>query len=142
MAVRWMADKNARSEALERGLTMFPALVNARSQRAGTLSGGEQQMLALACELATQPRVLVADELSLGLAPKIVDAVFDTLRHALKSGTSIILIEQFVDRALGLAENVIVLGGGLVVWQGPSDAVDTDELVRRYMGEVPLQLPE
>lgn len=100
--------------ALERTYERFPQLKGRRRQLAATLSGGEQRILALARVLAVPPRVLVVDELSLGLAPKVVDDVFDALREINEAGTTILVVEQQVPRALALASKVIVLRKGRV----------------------------
>jgi branched-chain amino acid transport system ATP-binding protein len=111
----------------------FPRLAERRKQAAGTLSGGEQQMLALARVLAAPPKLLVADEMSLGLAPRLVDLVFDSLARARDEGVSILLIEQYVERALGLATEAVILRRGRVGWRGPSKDAHA-ELVAGYLG--------
>jgi branched-chain amino acid transport system ATP-binding protein len=109
-----------RAAALDRAVAVFPILGERRNQAAGTLSGGEQQMLALARVLAAPPRLLVADEPSLGLAPRAVDAVFGALRAARDEGVSVLLVEQYVERALDLADDAVVLRRGEVAWRGPA----------------------
>ena len=106
-------------EALQRAYARFPRLAERRGQLAGTLSGGEQRMLALARVLAVPPRLLVVDELSLGLAPRMVDEVFRALREIRDAGTSLLVVEQQIPRALELAEHAVVLRKGRVVHAGP-----------------------
>jgi branched-chain amino acid transport system ATP-binding protein len=106
-------------EALARAYESFPRLEVRRSQSAGTMSGGEQRMLALARVLVLQQKLLVVDELSFGLAPIVVDGVYAALEQVLAAGTSLLLIEQHVDRALVLADDVVVLSKGRVVYDGP-----------------------
>lgn len=119
-----------RHEAIERAFTTFPALADRRNQSAGTLSGGERQMLALARVLASPPRLLIADEMSLGLAPRLVSSVFDGLRAAQEMGVAILLIEQFVDRALALADRALILRRGRVAWTGPASETNPEALGR------------
>lgn len=119
-----------RSDALERVYAHFPVLAERRNQAAGTLSGGEQQMLTLSRVLAKPPRLLLADEMSLGLAPKLVDNVFQALELAREDRVTIVLIEQYVERALNFADDAIVLRQGEVAWRGPASegaaaAIDT-----------------
>jgi branched-chain amino acid transport system ATP-binding protein len=128
--------KSDRKAALERAFSIFPILGERRKQLAGTLSGGEQQMLALARVLAAPPRLLIADEMSLGLAPLLVDAVFDGLERARAEGVSIMLIEQYVERALAFADVAVVMRHGRVVWQGPADQAEHEALAG-YLGESP-----
>ena len=122
-----------RAAALARAVATFPVLQERRHQHAGTLSGGEQQMLALARVLAAPPRLLVADEMSLGLAPRMVDVVFDGLRQAREQGVTIVLIEQYVERALDIADTAAVMRQGEVTWHGPA-ADAHDEVVSGYLG--------
>jgi branched-chain amino acid transport system ATP-binding protein len=131
--LRFSLPRSQRKAAFDRAMEMFPVLSDRRGQAAGTLSGGEQQMLALARVLAASPKLLIADEMSLGLAPRVVDLVFESLERARDDGVTVLLIEQFVERALGFADQAVVLRHGLVGWQGAaSDA--GDELLAEYLG--------
>jgi len=110
---------------LQRAFALFPALANRRNQVAGTLSGGEQRMLAMARVLVEEPKLLVADELSLGLAPIIVDEVYASLERLRASGTALLIVEQHVGHALALCDRVVLLDHGAITWEGPSsDAAD------------------
>ena len=120
--------------ALERAYERFPALAGRRRQSAGTLSGGEQRMLSLARVFADPPRLLVVDELSLGLAPAIVDSVFDALEDIRARGTTLVVIEQHVDRALKLADYVVLLSKGRVVYRGLAAEIG-DQVERLLPGE-------
>jgi branched-chain amino acid transport system ATP-binding protein len=120
--------------ALERAYARFPQLGERRRQGAGTLSGGEQRMLSLARVLADPPKLLVVDELSLGLAPAVVDTVFATLAEIREGGTTLLVIEQHVDRALSLAEHVVLLAKGRVVYRGLAAEIG-DEVERLLPGE-------
>jgi branched-chain amino acid transport system ATP-binding protein len=106
------------SEGLERAYTLFPRLGERRSQDAGTLSGGEQRMLSLARVLVEPPRLLVVDELSLGLAPIVVDEVYNTLATIRDAGTTLMIIEQHVDHALSIADDALLLEKGQIVERG------------------------
>lgn len=106
--------------ALGRAYELFPRLGERRAQVAGTLSGGEQRMLSLARVLVESPRLLIADELSLGLAPMIADQVFGTLERIRAAGTALLIVEQQVGHALRLCDRAAILEHGLVTWQGPS----------------------
>jgi branched-chain amino acid transport system ATP-binding protein len=108
---------------LDEAYSLFPRLGERRKQQAGTLSGGEQRMLSLARVLVERPRLLIADELSLGLAPLIVDEVYRSLAKVRDSGTTILIIEQHVSHALAFADDVIVLAKGEVAWSGPASEV-------------------
>lgn len=112
-------------DALDRAYEAFPVLAERRRQLAGTLSGGQQRILSLAKVLVATPSVLVADELSLGLAPAMVDLVIDGLRRARTGGTALLVVEQHVDRALELCEQAVVLAHGSVAWQGPATEAAT-----------------
>jgi branched-chain amino acid transport system ATP-binding protein len=131
--LRFSLPRAQRRDAFDRALEMFPVLAQRRRQAAGTLSGGEQQMLSLARVLAASPKLLIADEMSLGLAPKMVDLVFDSLRRARAEGVTVLLIEQFVERALGFADDAVILRHGLVGWRGHARDAG-DELLAEYLG--------
>ena len=126
--------RRRRAEAVDSALSVFPILAARRRQPAGLLSGGEQQMLSLARALATSPVLLVADELSLGLAPIMVDLVFDGLSRARDEGVTVVMIEQYVHRALGFADRCIVLQRGKVAWSGEAGAAG-DAMLRHYLGD-------
>ena len=130
--IRALGRKRA-GEALERAYARFPGLADRRRQLAGTLSGGEQRMLALARVLAVPPKLLVVDELSLGLAPRVVDDVYRALREIRDAGTSLLVIEQQLPRALKLAEQLVVLRKGRVVESGPVG--DLSDLARELLPE-------
>lgn len=129
--------RKERKAAVERGFEIFRPLTDRRRQAAGLLSGGEQQMLSLARALILSPRLVIADEMSLGLAPKMVDMVFESLQRSRETGLSIILIEQLVHRALTLADTCVVLQRGTSVWDGRA-ADAKDEVLRHYIGEGPI----
>lgn len=134
MAVKQL-QRGERDAAIERAMERFPVLGERRRQGAGTLSGGEQQMLALARALAVTPKLIIADEMSLGLAPLVTDAVFEGLDEARASGITIVLIEQFVHRALALADRCVILHRGRVGWSGPASEAH-QEVIDRYLGEL------
>jgi branched-chain amino acid transport system ATP-binding protein len=130
--IRALGRKGA-GEALERAFGRFPRLAERRRQLAGTLSGGEQRMLALARVLAVPPKLLVVDELSLGLAPRVVDDVYRALREIRDAGTSLLVIEQQLPRALELAEQLVLMRKGEVVAAGPVG--DLGDLARQLLPE-------
>lgn len=119
---------------VDRALDAFPRLKPKLRQLAGTLSGGEQQMVALARCFLRQPRVVLLDEVSMGLAPLVIDEIFTSLRTLADEGVALVIVEQYVDRALELADSVHVLRRGSTVFQGAPSAIDRDELVERYLG--------
>lgn len=125
--------KQERTVAIDRAVELFPVLGTRRSQQAASLSGGEQQMLGLARALSVEPKFIIADEMSLGLAPLVATRVFETLEQVRGSGITVLLIEQFVHRALALADNCIILSHGSVSWSGPASKAGT-EVVQRYLG--------
>jgi branched-chain amino acid transport system ATP-binding protein len=131
--LRYAVPRAERRAALERAVETFPVLGERRRQQAGTLSGGEQQMLSLARVLAAPPRLLIADEMSLGLAPQLVDLVFDSLRTAQSEGVTILLVEQYVERALAFADDAVILRRGSVAWTGPAKEAGA-QLVAGYLG--------
>ncbi|MCX7199707.1 MAG: ABC transporter ATP-binding protein [Proteobacteria bacterium] len=121
---------------LERSYALFPRLAERRRQLAGTLSGGEQQMLAIARALMGRPRLLLLDEPSMGLAPLVTRLIFDTIRSISAERVSILLIEQNARAALELAARAYVLESGSVTLAGPSAAILSSDGVRRaYLGE-------
>jgi len=123
------------SSDLEQMFTLFPILAERRRQLAGTLSGGEQQMLALARALMSCPKLLLLDEPSLGLAPLVVRTIFSILQRLKASGTTILLVEQNVNLALGLADRAYVLRTGQVALEGDAKELQGDErLIRAYLG--------
>jgi branched-chain amino acid transport system ATP-binding protein len=126
---------NNGAERLGRVFELFPVLEKRRSQTAGTLSGGEQQMLSLARAVITDPRMLMIDELSLGLAPRLVSQLFDDVAAIRDSGTTILLVEQYVRHALKLADIVVILHKGKIRFIGEPGELEHDEtLVESYLG--------
>lgn len=124
-----------RDERVERMFDIFPRLRERSSQRASTLSGGEAQMLGVARALMCDPRLLVVDELSLGLAPQVVSQLFDVLAEVNAAGTSLLLVEQFVHLALEHSHRAYVLAKGSVVLSGDSDELASDPaIVTSYLG--------
>ncbi len=127
--------ENIREETLERVFDLFPILKERFNQRAGTLSGGEQQMLAIARGLMSRPRLLMLDEPSLGLMPMLVTAIFDTIRQIKAEGMTILLVEQNVREALELADRAYVLQTGNVVLEGSgAELLETDMVRKAYLG--------
>jgi branched-chain amino acid transport system ATP-binding protein len=133
MAVRRVGTKEERRTGIDSAYELFPALARRRSLRGGSLSGGEQQMLAMARALAVRPKLIVADEMSLGLAPIVVDEVFQRIEQAKREGVTVVLIEQFVHRALALADTCVILSQGHIAWSGQA-AEAKQEALDRYLG--------
>jgi branched-chain amino acid transport system ATP-binding protein len=128
-------DKAAIQQDLERVFTLFPRLEERRKQVAGTLSGGEQQMLATGRALMAHPRLLLMDEPSMGLAPILVEGIFDTIKEINKEGTTILLVEQNATMALGIANRGYVLQTGEIVLQDTAANLRTNEMVQKaYLG--------
>jgi branched-chain amino acid transport system ATP-binding protein len=123
------------SEQLERCHNLFPKLLERRSQKAGTLSGGEQQMVAIARGLMSSPKLLMLDEPSLGLAPVVVDSLGDVIHQLHQEGLTVLLVEQRVDLALKLADRGYVLETGRVVLHDQADALLENPMVKQaYLG--------
>lgn len=128
-------DADGIAADLEKGFSLFPKLKERRRQIAGTLSGGEQQMLAVARALMSRPSVLLLDEPSLGLAPQITDQIFSILEDINREGVSILLVEQNAARALELADRAYVLETGQIFMEGSgSDLLASAEMRRAYLG--------
>jgi branched-chain amino acid transport system ATP-binding protein len=121
-------------DPVEEGTALFPALGNRLAQIAGSLSGGEQQMLALARALMAKPKLLMVDEISMGLAPIIVGQLFETLRERVASGVSLLIVEQYVEAALGMADYGYVMDKGGIVDVGEPADLRRRGLVTAYLG--------
>jgi branched-chain amino acid transport system ATP-binding protein len=121
-------------QAVEEAVTAFPRLGQKLQQAAGTMSGGEQQMLALSRAYLQRPRLVLLDEVSMGLAPKVVDEIFVFLRRLADEGVALLLVEQYVSKALAVADYVAILARGRLVFVGePSELADTD-IFAQYLG--------
>jgi branched-chain amino acid transport system ATP-binding protein len=121
-------------EALDRAVDAFPRLGERMDQLACTMSGGEQQMLALARTYVQQPRVVLLDEVSMGLAPKVVDEIFLFLQRLAGEGASLLLVEQYVTRALEIADYVYLLRRGAIAFAGEPTELDGEDLFTTYVG--------
>jgi branched-chain amino acid transport system ATP-binding protein len=128
------APAGSEAAAVEQATGVFPVLGRRLAQLAGTLSGGEQQMLALARAYVQQPSFVFLDEVSLGLAPIVVDEIFEFLALLRSNGTALLLVEQYVSRALALADYVYVLVRGELGFAGEPGELDEDQVFRRYVG--------
>lgn len=127
--------EKAREETLKQIFEIFPVLKERLNQRAGTLSGGEQQMLAIARGLMSRPKLLMLDEPSLGLMPTLVTKVFETIKRINEEGVTILLVEQNVREALELADRAYVLQTGNVVLEGTgAELLETDLVRKAYLG--------
>jgi len=120
------------SDILDRTEQEFPQLAKRRKQIAGTLSGGEQQMLALMRAYLSNPRVVLVDEASLGLAPVIVDQIFEFLQRIARDGVSLLIVEQYAARVLAIASTVYLLNQGRVVHSGPAQDLDEEQVFALY----------
>jgi len=129
-------DSSKNKENLERVFTLFPRLKERSKQVSGTLSGGEQQMLAMGRALMANPQVLLLDEPSMGLAPVLVDGIFDTIRQLHAAGTTILLVEQNARMALQVAGRGYVLQSGAIIFSDSATRLAGNEMVRKaYLGE-------
>jgi branched-chain amino acid transport system ATP-binding protein len=131
----YLASKSEREARLDEVYGTFPKLAERRAQLAGTMSGGEQQMLAVGRALMSRPRLLVLDEPSLGLAPKMVEELLAMVRRICDAGVTVLLVEQNVGKALAIAEDAYVLERGRVVLKGSARAVlESDQVRHAYLG--------
>jgi branched-chain amino acid transport system ATP-binding protein len=129
-------DKAGIAADIEKMFTIFPRLRERKDQLAGTMSGGEQQMLAMGRALMSQPKVLLLDEPSMGLSPIMVDKIFEVVRDVYALGVTILLVEQNASRALALADRGYVMESGLITMTGPGQELLSDPRVRAaYLGE-------
>ncbi len=124
--------RSSMSDVLDRTEQVFPQLALRRKQIAGTLSGGEQQMLALMRAYLSNPRVVLVDEASLGLAPVLVDQIFDFLAQIARDGVSLLIVEQYAERVLAIATTAYLLNQGSVVHSGPAQDLDEEQVFALY----------
>jgi branched-chain amino acid transport system ATP-binding protein len=132
--LRLQAPPYLESTAIDVGTTAFPRLGQRLGQTAGTMSGGEQQMLALARAYVADPSVVLLDEVSMGLAPIVVDEIFEHLRKLATQGKALLLVEQYVSRALELADYVYVLRKGCIEFAGEANELSNDAILESYLG--------
>lgn len=124
----------SKRSAAEQVLEAFPVLRDKLGDRAGSLSGGQQQMLALARAYLAEPKVVLLDEVSMGLAPKVVDEIFQSLQALAAAGLTLLLVEQFVTRALAMSDTVHLLNSGRLTFSGPPGELDEAEVLAGYLG--------
>lgn len=129
-------DKDEIAKSLEMVYKRFPRLEERKNQLAGTLSGGEQQMLAMGRALMSHPKIILMDEPSMGLSPIFVNEIFDIIKEVSASGTTVLLVEQNAKKALSIADRAYVLETGKIVLEGNADELMNDESVKKaYLGE-------
>ena len=129
-------DKAEIEETLAMVYKRFPRLDERKNQLAGTLSGGEQQMLAMGRALMSHPKIILMDEPSMGLSPILVNQIFDIIEEVSKSGTTVLLVEQNAKKALSIADRAYVLETGKIVLDGDAKALmDDDSIKKAYLGE-------
>jgi branched-chain amino acid transport system ATP-binding protein len=136
----WMATYRGmkRSEVEDATFERFPRLAGRRNQPAGTLSGGEQQMLSISRAIATNPALLLLDELSMGLAPLIVEQLYEVVRRIAKEGVSVLVVEQFAKTVLGVADLAAIMVGGRVTMAGTPSEVEAGLQAAYLGGEAPV----
>jgi branched-chain amino acid transport system ATP-binding protein len=126
--------RGTETESIERAVSAFPRLGERLAQVAGTMSGGEQQMVALARTYVQRPRIVLLDEVSMGLAPKVVDEIFEFLTLLRDQGVSLLLVEQYVTRALAAADYVYLLNRGEIAFAGEPSELDDSDVFASYVG--------
>lgn len=131
--LRLQADAHRRTEALDRVVETFPVLGDRLGAPAGSLSGGQQQMVALGRCLVRNPSVVMLDEVSMGLAPLVIDQIFEALNRLARTGVALLLVEQYVSRALAMADRIYVLTRGTVSWKGAPSDISEEEIMQRYL---------
>jgi branched-chain amino acid transport system ATP-binding protein len=122
-----------RGSGFDPAVEAFPVLGERLAQRAGSMSGGQQQMLALARCFLSAPSVVLLDEVSMGLAPRVIDEIFAALQKLADAGVALLVVEQYVNRALAMADHVYLLDRGQTVFSGKAAELDADEVIRRYL---------
>ncbi len=131
----WLSTKTQRAERLRQAFADFPRLAERAQQLAGTMSGGEQQMVAVARAMMSAPRLLMLDEPSLGLAPRMVDELLAIARRIADAGTTVLMVEQNVKKALAVADRAHVLERGAIVASGPAAEIARSDVIRNaYLG--------
>ena len=129
-------DKNEIAESLEKVYKSFPRLEERKNQSAGTLSGGEQQMLAMGRALMSKPRIILMDEPSMGLSPIFVEEIFSIIKEISAAGTTVLLVEQNAKKALSIADRAYVLETGNIVLSGDAEELMNNESIKKaYLGE-------
>jgi branched-chain amino acid transport system ATP-binding protein len=126
--------KETQRDAIPRAMEAFPALSTRLRQTAGTLSGGEQQMLAMVRVFISKPDLVLIDEASLGLAPIVVDGIFEFMKSICGGGTSLLIVEQYVTRALAMSRYAYLLNRGAIAFAGPASSLQGEDIFERYLG--------
>jgi branched-chain amino acid transport system ATP-binding protein len=132
-----LVKRRGHAAAVEKVVEAFPALADRLSQVVGTMSGGQQQMVAMARCYLSDANVILLDEVSMGLAPLVLDEIYESIRGLAERGTSLVIVEQYVDRVLAIADTVHVLNRGKVTFSTTPQSTSREELMRNYLHVVP-----
>jgi branched-chain amino acid transport system ATP-binding protein len=124
-----------KGTGIDTAVEAFPILGERLHQTAGSLSGGEQRMLALSRAFLSEPQVVLADEMSLGLAPMVVDTIFKAMARLSKSGVALVIVEQYAQKVLAVSDRAYLLTRGVVQWSGPAGEIEADAVSAAYLGE-------